>query len=69
MNDLAPSEIKVQRLFKRFWDSYRELRTEWMKTGGGMDMEIKVRDASAEREFTRRSKAAKEGATKRRTYG
>lgn len=57
-------ELKV--LFDSFWAAYRELRAQWLKTGGGMDLDLKIRDASAEANYQRRSVAAKKGAVRRR---
>ena len=52
----------------RFFDAYKAMRQAWLKTGGGMDMKLNIRDAAAEIEFHRRSAAAKKGAAKRRRY-
>ena len=60
----------ISVLMQRFQDAYRALREAWLKeTGGGMDMELKIRDAGAEAAFKRRSAAAKKGAAKRAKYG
>ena len=53
----AETDVKV--LFERFNDAYQELRDAWLKTGGGMDMEVKIRDAAAEVAYQRRREAAK----------
>ncbi len=67
MTTEAPtSETDIKPLFDRFYEAYRALRTEWLKTGGGMDMELKIRDTSAEIAYQRRSEAAKRGGAKRR---
>jgi len=55
----------ISVLYKQFLQAYKTLRKAWLKTGGGMDMEIKIRDAGAEREFKQRSAAARKGAAKR----
>ncbi len=60
-----PDRQDIEVLSERFWDAYKTFRQEWLKTGGGMEMELKVRDRGAEEEFQRRSAAAKKGAMKR----
>lgn len=62
-------ETDIKQLYKSFQKAYHELRKAWIKTGGGMDMQIQIRDEGAERAFQRRSAAAKKGAEKRRKYG
>lgn len=60
----ARKDIKV--LSDRFWNAYHALRQEWLKTGGGMEMQLQIRDASAEASFQRRSAAAKKSVARRR---
>jgi hypothetical protein len=57
-------EQNIKQLADAFWDAYKALRQAWLETGGGMDMEIKVRDASAEATYQKRRQAA--AARKRR---
>lgn len=59
----------LKRLSTAFWDAYYAMRKEFLKTGGGMEMQLQIRDAAAEAKFKRRSAAAKKGAAKRRKYG
>lgn len=54
MNEHKSSETDIKQLYERFHEAYRELRAAWLKTGGGMDMEIKIRDASAEATYQKR---------------
>lgn len=56
----------IQQLHERFNAAYRELRAAWLKTGGGMDLTLKIRDAEAEAAFRRRSAATKSAQAKRR---
>jgi hypothetical protein len=60
------SEPDIKQLSDNFWDAYKVMREAWLKTGGGMDMELKVRDAAAETAYQHRSAAAKKGGAKRR---
>lgn len=60
----AEKDVKV--LFDRFYEAYQELREAWLRTGGGMDMEVKIRDAAAEVAYQRRCETAKKGGAKRR---
>ncbi len=55
----TPEQQDIRILSDRFWDAYKTLRQEWLKTGGGMDIELKIRDRSAEEKFQRRSAIAK----------
>jgi hypothetical protein len=52
----------LEQLYKRFYAAYKALRRAWLKTGGGMDMQIQIRDEAAER----RSVAARKAAAKRK---
>lgn len=69
MSEVKSAEDESRALMERFQESYRVLREAWLKTGGGMEMELKIRDIGAEAEFQRRSAAAKKGAAKRSKYG
>jgi hypothetical protein len=66
VSEAPTSETDIKPLFDHFYEAYQALRDEWLKTGGGMDMELRIRDASAEATYLRRSEAAKRGGAKRR---
>lgn len=67
-DSLNRDQQSIDVLTKRFLAAYKELRRAWLKTGGGMEMQVQFRDADAEKAFQRRSAAAKKGAAKRRKY-
>lgn len=52
----------IKQLYARFHEAYKELRRAWLKTGGGMEMQIQIRDEAAER----RSVAARKAAARRK---
>jgi hypothetical protein len=60
------SEDELKVLGYRFWQAYAAFREAWTKTGGGIDLELKVRDAAAELIYQRRCTAAHKGALTRR---
>lgn len=55
----------LETLSNRFWDAYRALREAWLETGGGMDMELKIRSKFEEIIRQRRKTSAKKRAVKR----
>lgn len=65
-SSVTSEQDTIKVLSDRFWDAYKAMRQEWLKTGGGMDIELSIRDASAEANYQRRRIAAKKGAAKRR---
>lgn len=62
-------ERSVGVLMERLQSAYKQLREAWVKIGGGMDMQLQIRDPEAQRVFERRSAAAKKGAARRRARG
>jgi hypothetical protein len=56
---MSEPESDVKVFFDRFYEAYQALRDVWIKTGGGMDMEIKIRDSTAELSYQHRREAAK----------
>lgn len=45
---------KLPVLWDRFYEAFKQLRAEFSKSGGSIEMQIQVRDAAAEARYQRR---------------